>query len=101
MLARGDFADAGFDGSDLSGLPVSPASTAAGPVTLRLMPSVIWLFDWETEEHVPRAGLIDVPEIELAPGMPSLLGRDITDKYRLVIDKENGIVTLDDPEKYR
>jgi hypothetical protein len=32
--------------------------------------------------------------------LPSILGRDVIDHFRLVVDRTNGVVELDDPAKY-
>ena len=81
--------------------PAGSATTAGGLLDSHLVPGILWLQDAESKRLIEHRLLLEIPERDTDSAMPSLLGRDITDRYRLVVDPANDVLTLDDPGNYR
>jgi len=90
----------GLRPADLSSSPTSAPLGLGGSVSAWVLPAVIWLAD-SSGNLVPHRLPVEVPQKSVDSGMPSLLGRDLTDQYRLVVDPANDVLTLDDPANYR
>jgi predicted aspartyl protease len=100
MLTRRDVAEAGISLANLQLFDVTTPMTASGPLRCYAVPANLWLQDVDTRRTVRHSLVVDVPEQDVAEDMPSLLGRDVINQYRLVVDRLNDTLTLDDSEKY-
>lgn len=102
MVMPTDYERAGLAWSEFSGAPSAAATGVGGFAEIKIVGAILFLFDPDDGRlirfHTPLNVAPPTPEFYR---LPSLLGRDITDHFRLVIDPTNDLVALDDPELYR
>jgi hypothetical protein len=102
LIMPDDYMAAGIRFRDFQRFPTGAPVGVGGPITVRIVPSLIWLREEEAGDLKPHLVVIQVAEPNhITVPLPSLLGRDFTDQFRLIIDPTNDVLVLDDPEKYR
>lgn len=88
------YVDQGWQYSDFRAFPMSQPVGIGGEVEVRVVPAKLFLQSDDGELHQLEV-LVEMakPHADLDP-LPPLLGRDVTDLFRVVIDRQAGLVAL-------
>jgi hypothetical protein len=98
LVAPADYEKLGYGYADFRRFPEADSVGYGGHITAKTVPAKLLLRD-ESGAYVQLALEVEVVQ----PGrenelLPSILGRDVTDLFRLVVDRSVNLVALVDPE---
>jgi hypothetical protein len=97
-----DYQRAGLGFDAFSAAPTAVTTGVGGSAEVRRVSAFVLMADRKIGKLYRYPFLLNVaPPAGAFRRLPSLLGRDVTDQFRLIIDPTNDFVALDDPELYR
>lgn len=101
LVAPADYEKVGYQFSDFRGFPDADSLGYGGRIAAKIVPAKLLLED-DDGTYVQLALEIEIvrpaTEIDL---LQSIMGRDVTDLFRLVVDRSVSLVALDDPKGER
>ena len=102
LISSAAYERAGFKYDQFLKYPPSGSSGYGGKIQARRVPARLYLFDQDEDIVVPVSLELEVikpmapkPGEAQLPPLPSVLGRDVSDLFRLTIDRSVDAVTLD------
>jgi hypothetical protein len=101
LLGSDAYEDAGLSYDDFAGYPPATSAGFGGQIAARRAPARLFLFD--SDERNVVAITLEIEVLKPVAGaplagalvLPSIIGRDVTDLFRLTIDRSVNLVTLE------